>query len=74
MKIGVVFGSPETTTGGNALKFYCSVRLDIRRSGAVKDGDQMIGNRRAVPALMVVRPSRFEASISKRESHFERAC
>src|SRR5574338_580305 len=45
MKIGVVFGSPETTTGGNALKFYSSVRLDIRRIGAVKDGDQMIGNR-----------------------------
>src|SRR5262250_576389 len=43
MKIGVVFGSPETTTGGNALKFYSSVRLDIRRIGAVKDGEQMIG-------------------------------
>jgi recombination protein RecA len=41
----VVFGSPETTTGGNALKFYSSVRLDIRRIGALKDGDQNIGNR-----------------------------
>lgn len=44
-KIGVTFGSPETTTGGNALKFYCSVRLDIRRIGAVKDGEQAVGNR-----------------------------
>ena len=44
MKIGVMFGSPETTTGGNALKFYSSVRLDIRRTGAVKDGDEVIGN------------------------------
>src|SRR5471032_1688047 len=45
MKIGVMFGSPETTTGGNALKFYASVRLEIRRIGALKDGDQVIGNR-----------------------------
>ena len=44
MKIGVMFGSPETTTGGNALKFYSSVRLDIRRIGAVKEGDEIIGN------------------------------
>ncbi|MEM6573764.1 MAG: recombinase RecA, partial [Pseudomonadota bacterium] len=44
MKIGVMFGSPETTTGGNALKFYSSVRLDIRRIGAVKRGDEVIGN------------------------------
>jgi len=44
MKIGVMFGNPETTTGGNALKFYSSVRLDIRRTGAVKDGDEVIGN------------------------------
>jgi recombination protein RecA len=44
MKIGVMFGNPETTTGGNALKFYSSVRLDIRRIGAVKDGDEIIGN------------------------------
>ena len=44
MKIGVMFGSPETTTGGNALKFYASVRLDIRRTGAVKEGDEVIGS------------------------------
>ena len=44
MKIGVMFGSPETTTGGNALKFYASVRLDIRRTGALKKGDEVIGN------------------------------
>jgi recombination protein RecA len=44
-KIGVMFGNPETTTGGNALKFYCSVRLDIRRISQIKDGDEAIGNR-----------------------------
>lgn len=44
MKIGVMFGNPETTTGGNALKFYASVRLDIRRTGAIKEGDEVIGN------------------------------
>jgi recombination protein RecA len=44
-KIGVMFGSPETTTGGRALKFYCSVRVDIRRTGAIKDGDVIVGNR-----------------------------
>ncbi len=44
MKIGVMFGNPETTTGGNALKFYSSVRLDIRRIGAVKQGDEVVGN------------------------------
>lgn len=44
MKIGVMFGNPETTTGGNALKFYASVRLDIRRTGAVKEGDEVVGN------------------------------
>lgn len=48
MKIGVVFGNPETTTGGNALKFYSSVRLDIRRTGAIKDGQEVIGNRTRV--------------------------
>ncbi len=48
MKIGVVFGNPETTTGGNALKFYSSVRLDIRRIGALKDGQEIIGNRTRV--------------------------
>ena len=44
MKIGVMFGNPETTTGGNALKFYSSVRLDIRRTGAIKQGDEVVGN------------------------------
>jgi recombination protein RecA len=48
MKIGVVFGNPETTTGGNALKFYSSVRLDIRRIGAIKDGQEIVGNRTRV--------------------------
>ena len=48
MKIGVVFGNPETTTGGNALKFYSSVRLDIRRIGAIKEGQEVIGNRTRV--------------------------
>jgi recombination protein RecA len=51
MKIGVVFGNPETTTGGNALKFYASVRLDIRRTGAVKDGDTVIGSRTRVKVV-----------------------
>jgi recombination protein RecA len=51
MKIGVIFGSPETTTGGNALKFYSSVRLDIRRIGSIKDGEQMIGNRTRVKVV-----------------------
>lgn len=44
MKIGVMFGSPETTTGGNALKFYASVRMDIRRIGQIKKGDEILGN------------------------------
>jgi recombination protein RecA len=51
MKIGVMFGSPETTTGGNALKFFSSVRLDIRRTGAVKDGDNIIGNETRVKVV-----------------------
>jgi recombination protein RecA len=50
-KIGVMFGNPETTTGGNALKFYSSVRLDIRRSTQIKDGDQVIGNRTRVKVV-----------------------
>ena len=50
-KIGVMFGSPETTTGGNALKFYCSVRLDIRRIGAIKQGDEVTGNRTRVKVV-----------------------
>jgi len=51
MKIGVMFGSPETTTGGNALKFYSSVRLDIRRIGAIKDRDEVIGNQTRVKVV-----------------------
>ena len=51
MKIGVMFGSPETTTGGNALKFYSSVRLDIRRIGAIKDKDQIVGNQTRVKVV-----------------------
>jgi recombination protein RecA len=51
MKIGVMFGSPETTTGGNALKFYASVRLDVRRIGALKDGEQVVGNRTRVKVV-----------------------
>ena len=51
MKIGVMFGSPETTTGGNALKFYSSVRLDIRRIGAVKEGDEVMGNETRVKVV-----------------------
>ena len=50
-KIGVMFGSPETTTGGNALKFYASVRLDIRRIGQIKEGDQVVGNRTRVKVV-----------------------
>lgn len=48
MKIGVMFGNPETTTGGNALKFYASVRMDVRRVGAIKDGEEVTGNRTSV--------------------------
>ncbi len=51
MKIGVMFGNPETTTGGNALKFYASVRLDIRRIGSIKDGDKVVGNRTRVKVV-----------------------
>ena len=51
MKIGVMFGNPETTTGGNALKFYSSVRLDIRRIGAIKNGDEVVGNRTRVKVV-----------------------
>src|SRR5437899_802540 len=51
MKIGVMFGSPETTTGGNALKFYASVRLDVRRIGALKNGEEMTGNRTRVKVV-----------------------
>ena len=51
LKIGVMFGSPETTTGGNALKFYASVRLDIRRIGAIKDRDEVVGNQTRVKVV-----------------------
>ena len=51
MKIGVMFGNPETTTGGNALKFYASVRLDIRRIGSIKKGDEVIGNETKVKVV-----------------------
>jgi recombination protein RecA len=51
MKIGVMFGNPETTTGGNALKFYASVRLDVRRVGALKSGEENIGNRTRVKVV-----------------------
>tara|TARA_B100001758_G_C18097758_1_gene446771 strand:- start:309 stop:710 length:402 start_codon:yes stop_codon:yes gene_type:complete len=51
MKIGVMFGNPETTTGGNALKFYSSVRLDIRRIASIKNGDEIIGNRTRVKVV-----------------------
>jgi len=51
MKIGVMFGSPETTTGGNALKFYASVRLDIRRIGSIKEGDEVVGNETRVKVV-----------------------
>lgn len=53
MKIGVMFGSPETTTGGNALKFYASVRLDIRRTGSVKVGDEVTGNETRVKVVKI---------------------
>ena len=51
MKIGVMFGNPETTTGGNALKFYSSVRLDIRKIGAIKDGDRVVGNKTRIKVV-----------------------
>jgi recombination protein RecA len=51
LKIGVMFGSPETTTGGNALKFYASVRLDIRRIGSIKDKDELVGNQTRVKVV-----------------------
>ena len=51
MKIGVMFGNPETTTGGNALKFYASVRLDIRRTGSIKDRDEVVGSQTKVKVV-----------------------
>lgn len=65
MKIGVAFGNPETTTGGNALKFYASIRLDIRRTGAVKDGDEIIGNETKVKVV------KNKLAPPFREAHFQ---
>ena len=62
LKIGVMFGNPETTTGGNALKFYASVRLDIRRIGAIKDKDDVIGNQTRVKVVKIRSPHLSEQS------------
>jgi hypothetical protein len=72
MKIGVMFGNPETTTGGNALKFYASVRMDIRRTGAIKKGDEVIGNETKVKVVKnkVAPPFRKPTSTSSTAKAF----
>ncbi len=65
MKIGVMFGNPETTTGGNALKFYASVRLDIRRIGAVKEGDNVVGSETRVKVVKTRLPRRLNRPNSR---------
>lgn len=66
MKIGVMFGNPETTTGGNALKFYASVRLDIRRIGAVKNGEEIVGSETRVKVVK----TKLQHHLNKLNSKF----
>jgi recombination protein RecA len=68
MKIGVMFGSPETTTGGNALKFYASVRMDIRRIGGIKKGEEIIGNETRVKVVKNKVSPPVKASAAKAKS------